>query len=1569
MMKSPFHHIRHAQELFDHFHRNVHHAFVIFVLAMIGMLRWVSHILTPTSASRQRWGFITSDFRDQNPTNENITYALFGDGTPGSTAYTRLRDSSCIPTNVQILPSNFSWWVGNTNTIYILNPWTYTITTSISSNTCSALIGRGDVYLRPASGSVVPVSIGHSNVIIDNIKINGNNQTYTGMTVGHLQNVTINNIDIYQSLWQGLYTNSQMANVALHNSRIYNNTNWILLQANLSLGLTSNPSYITINNSHIYNNTNWIQAYNYKAENMSINNSQIYNNGYGIIFGHYVSMPCVALTTSYPTTRDYNNSINNSAIYNNGYGIYTYNCYELDDWSTTSYTYTYNLNNTYIYNNTYWIWAWVPHMPYYWTLKFFSNSNNTWGTAILTPWAWSPIRSDWILDDSSATIDYDYVTNPQNGSWLRLLSWNLLSLRWVRAFNAVLKPIRYIFGLHIPKQGTPVWYNNSILTTYGSNQSDYFTTRYIAEPESALSIPDQSIVNQYFGSGSIYTQNRSTNGCSLSAFQVKTLNPWTFNNTNNTFEDHTIYILSGGEYKSAATWNAFVFNGNCIALVGADDTIFTKLVATNMLYANNKRNIILDNIKIDWTHIVVWSTMLPNNSVVTAIKFDGTTNNNTINDVQAYNTAAYGIYLGLGSHHNTLMNVQTFNNNEAGIHLYYASNYNVINNTQSYNNWSYGIRFANGSSRNTMNNFQTYNNGIGLFWDLTTQENILNRAVIYNNSDAGIYFKNSSGNILNDVRIYNNTIGIRTLYSSPGNKYYGELQMFANANGNFEGTTGNDISFAPWSSALFSLPGTLNTGGTMSCLYATNPTLSWTTLLNSSCSNTGHNIAWFISPYNRNVNYAFGLHIYKQALPKRYETGGALTSIPSQYDANKYIAEVFAIWDDEPEGVYFDSTWAAELNTRYSTNIYTAGVLNIAIPITLTLSPSTATGYLVISWTSVWTTGMISNGDTIQVKVLSATGYNKTITGTLTIGSIVTWFTVTTRGINQLPTTGSFAFTNMTSIPLNTITGGSTIVSGLETGVYAAINFLPTTTTGRLEIYSWGIFINSWTTGLLVNNGNRILALAQSSSGYAQTVTGNVTIWLGAWSFTITTKWSDTTPPTIPTLTYPMSWEEMFFITFEWAASTDTGAWIAWYEYQIAEDMNFLDIINTGFIATTTTWTAWSPNTSFDETSWLYYRRIRAKDRDDNVSSRSNTWMFEVTAFDWREFAEQTNANLRTYYESDEITLEGIKAGISVWASVDNDGTIYKNGTDRWTGVYVQNDDELYLSVRSSNNYDRTISATLKIANRILDFDVTTKDESDDGCTLTSDDEETIQTIFDSLVNNYSWDEDRYDEFLTTMQSMLEDEIDFTNDCNLEYLQNLIEEELGIPTWWNTGWWTISTWSHIAPNCKEYAITYDAAIMGYTSPNLSITTFFANRDSLTRYIDSKNPGDCHINTYGVASRAFTNTDPNKHIAPNGKIYFITMEAGKYTSSNFIYRKYFTTLAELRTYIDRNNITSQVRSHQVDTSFTPQTFTAPNMKEYKIYKTDRWYMSYKLMKVQYFSSLTDIQSYINRNNPR
>jgi hypothetical protein len=39
-------------------------------------------------------------------------------------------------------------------------------------------------------------------------------------------------------------------------------------------------------------------------------------------------------------------------------------------------------------------------------------------------------------------------------------------------------------------------------------------------------------------------------------------------------------------------------------------------------------------------------------------------------------------------------------------------------------------------------------------------------------------------------------------------------------------------------------------------------------------------------------------------------------------------------------------------------------------------------------------------------------------------------------------------------VPLSTFTGSTTTIAGIETGVFASITFLPTTATGRLEIYS-----------------------------------------------------------------------------------------------------------------------------------------------------------------------------------------------------------------------------------------------------------------------------------------------------------------------------------------------------------------------------------------------------------------------------------------------------------------------------------------------------------------------------------
>lgn len=1327
MIKSPIHHISHPEWFFDYFHQKVHHAFLVFGLAIIGMLWGASNILSITSASWQWWGFLSSDFWQQNPTNANVMYALFGDGTPSSTAYTRLWDSSCIPTDLQILPTNFSGLTWLSNTIYILNPGNYTLTSPIVMDDCSALIGMGDVIIKANTTGTYITIPAKNNIIFDNFQFDWNSLFLENINIQNANNITLHGIKSYYSTNYWLYA-ADTTNMLINNSYFFKDTYWLFVG--------SGSRNISINNVLTFDTSYGIKTYN--AAYMSINNTQTFNNNYWMYLEDMLASPWSIV-------------INNSIVYNNDYWI-------TDAWSSW---YLYNVN---IYNNNRWIhlsttsW-WIE---YYWSLHMFNNTLLVWWFGDIIPWLSSILdRSAWSLDTSVPSLSYDWLTNPQNGSGQRLLSWtNRTWLRLQQLFDSTKKPIRYIFWSALPKQTIPVWYHSDTLEKYWYNWADYMTIKYISEPEYSLPTLQQSLVNQYFGSGAIFTQNRETNWCSLSAFQVKILNSTTFTSTYN-FEDHTIYLLTGGEYISTmgGIHNGFVFNGNCIALIGTPTTRFTKSGAgTNaLLYANNKHNIIIDTIKVDALYYN--NATQTSSAAQSAIKFDGANNNSTINNVQTYNATSYGIFLGLNSHHTTIINTQSFNNLVAGIHLYYSSNYNVITNTQVYNNNSYGIWFANGSKRNTLNNFQSYNNTIGVFWDLTTQENVLNRAAIYNNSDAGIYLKNASNNIFNDVRLHNNAIGIRTLYSSLGNIYYGNLELFGNTLGNFDGTTGSDIYLSPGSAGFFPYGGTLITGNTgVSCLYVTNPMLlgnSLSLLTWSTCATAGF-VPVFMSAYSTYINYVFGSYMYKQKIPVRYTNGNTLVQLPSQYDSTKYIAEPFAI-----------------------------------------------------------------------------------------------------------------------------------------------------------------------STTLLF--------------------------------------WPDTIPPTTPTIIYPITGDHMFFIIFQWTASTDIGSWMEGYVYEIAEDSSFTSLINTGFI-TSATGMLGSPNTGFGVRDGSYYWRLKAKDKNGNYSSWSNIWYFSIVDNNNLDFTNKNNASLNTYYDSNEITLGGITTWRSLWASVDDTTLLYKNGINRGTGTLVENGDDVYISLRSSTTYDTSVISRLTLANRTLTFSITTKQESNNWCTLSTDDKATIQTIFDSLIQNYSGDINKFDEFLYTMQSMLADQIDFTDDCNLQYLENLISLAIN-----GSLGWPINTGNHIAPNCKEYPVSFDYTKIAYTSPLFKVITFFANRDALTRYIDSKNPGDCHINTYGISSWIFTNNDPSKHIAPNGKLYIIQGTTEGYTANEFSVKRYFSSINELRTYIDSKNIPQEIWSHQVDTSFTPQTYTAPNTKTYTIYRTNRWYMSYKLMKVRYFSTLADIQYYIRINN--
>ena len=191
----------------------------------------------------------------------------------------------------------------------------------------------------------------------------------------------------------------------------------------------------------------------------------------------------------------------------------------------------------------------------------------------------------------------------------------------------------------------------------------------------------------------------------------------------------------------------------------------------------------------------------------------------------------------------------------------------------------------------------------------------------------------------------------------------------------------------------------------------------------------------------------------------------------------------------------------------------------------------------------------------------------------------------------------------------------------------------------------------------------------------------------------------------------------------------------------------------------------------------------------------------------------------------------------------------------------------------------------------------------------------------------YTDDPTKTDQFFSTMRSMIEDSVGTQDNCTLDYMLTLLDEE---PAQQDPS-------THITPSCKEYSISYDTN--EYTSPDMKTAIYFINRESLIRYLDVLNPGDCHQPSYEQNTRNVGDSD-TRHIAPNGKVYHITSSEGSYTSSDFRGSKIFSDLTVMKNYIDAHNPTITLWDHTVDTSFTPITYLTANDKSYTIYKTDK-----------------------------
>lgn len=365
-----------------------------------------------------------------------------------------------------------------------------------------------------------------------------------------------------------------------------------------------------------------------------------------------------------------------------------------------------------------------------------------------------------------------------------------------------------------------------------------------------------------------------------------------------------------------------------------------------------------------------------------------------------------------------------------------------------------------------------------------------------------------------------------------------------------------------------------------------------------------------------------------------------------------------------------------------------------------------------------------------------------------------------------------------------------------------------------------------------------------------------------------------------------------------------------------------------------------------------------------DLSYETTPWTITIWWFTWAVFfpgiSSVTNAEPKQLYSSNIFTVAWLTwntlLSISSWA------LLVINGSWIWTTGLISNNTPIKIEMFASDQYDTTVNSLITVGWLQWTFSITTKPKQPARCLLTKEEKESIRTVFSGLLEEY-WTTAKLTVLMNTMKSMINDMQDFNYDCNLEYLQSLVEEYL------NQIWWWTGENTHIAPNCKKYSIIYNDDKKWYTSSNLKIKQYFATRQSLIKFIDSKNPWDCHITIYLDDNEDYNDLDENMYAAPNGKVYEIAETAWIYRSPTMLSKKDFPSRESIISFIDKNNPKINVWDHKVDTTRTPIIYAASNSKEYKIYKTDKGFMSYKLVKVYYYNTSEEIIAYIEKNNKR
>lgn len=616
------------------------------------------------------------------------------------------------------------------------------------------------------------------------------------------------------------------------------------------------------------------------------------------------------------------------------------------------------------------------------------------------------------------------------------------------------------------------------------------------------------------------------------------------------------------------------------------------------------------------------------------------------------------------------------------------------------------------------------------------------------------------------------------------------------------------------------------------------------------------------------------------------------------YDGNNFEGIIFPMWSATITGVDIVLSW----NTKYDcdkqiTGLYYNNARGLRI---WPLDQATLSGLrnMDSSYDNLTLTGGLFHScsgtdenevygqltytlDTIEYNLIAWVDYNfanntylSTFSGSLKLTwNKLTWFIfdniwgIADVSLEPLvPIVNLFGY--MTFYLPRAIIGGNTLTTAYTSGINITMSLdinqdANYTLTGDFLwdrswiLSSWGTHLNL---SLLTGEGRK--AFHFTSYTGAQSLSATELIYL------------DTTAPTIPTLSAPISWSTVQWdTTLTWTGGVDSGVGIESYVYTIYS----ISGSGTGTVLTLATTGSVTSNTatiSFTTLStWDYQWTVKARDKLW-YTTLSTTWYFSTESAVVDEnpnsflFSKIRDAKLSKVYQSNMVIIQWLSAWTSVEAEVDA-GVLLKNGNFLGSTGLVENGDVLWIELISSNRYDHEVDAKLTIWDKSDTFVIQTMREEDDtnagnyAYALSNSLRWTIWQAFQDLVDIYhnktltrqrdvfmtlreilqtkmlstrikikvthtSTRELKYKQQLTVLAYLYSYTMDYLTD-KLDINQYLIDSEVDYDGVYRAKW-----------NNKSYKLEYSAS-KGYYSDDMSSRKYFPTLDAIKDYIDINNP--------------------------------------------------------------------------------------------------------------------------------